>query len=102
MTETITGLFDPKDPGEIIPLTFDFEHLTATPSNPAIAVTRHSGSADANPATILLGSPQVIGTSVVQKITGGVDGTTYKLVCEAVAPDGCKYRIPGKLPVVAL
>lgn len=102
MTTTTTEQFSPKDPGEIIPLTFDYVNLTSLPSSPAIAVSRHSGATDANPAAILLGSPQVVGTKVVQKITGGVDGTIYKLVCEAAAPDGCKYRIPGKLPVVAL
>lgn len=91
--------FDSKDPEEIVPLTFDFSALAIGVSNPVIAVARIAGSADANPATMLSGSPQVSGATVVQKITGGVDGARYSVRCKVDGDNGARWVIPGVLPV---
>lgn len=91
---------DPKDPAEIVPLTFEFESLTISPSSPVVTVTRHSGTADDSDLSLMLvGSPQVIGTTVVQKVQGGVARTNYKFRCDVVTPDGCHYALAGILPV---
>lgn len=100
MTRTITNPgFDPKDPGEIVILGFDFAALTGTPTSPTITVTRHAGAADAAPSAILSGSASITGTQVLQKVTGGTAGTDYLLRCEVDAPDGSHYVLAGVLPV---
>jgi hypothetical protein len=91
--------FDPKDPSEIVPLTFDFAEDTSTPSNPVITIVRHSGAADANPAIMLTGSAQVSGATVLQKISGGVAGANYTVRCQVDAPDGTRWVLSGLLPV---
>lgn len=91
--------FDAKDPAEIVPLSFEFVALTNSPGNPAISIVRHSGAADASPASMLAGSPQLIGTQVRQKVTGGVAGATYAIKAQVDAPDGSRYVLAGLLPV---
>lgn len=92
---------DPKYPAEIIPYTFDFAKLTTAPISPVVAVARHSGNADANPAALLSGSPQVIGSQVRQKITGGVAGTNYTITCQVDTAAGERYVLEGVLRVVS-
>ena len=93
--------FDPKDPSEIVPLSFDFAALTDTPSAPIVSIARHSGAADASPSAMLQGAAQIIGTQVRQKITGGVAGATYLVKAQVDAPDGSRYVLAGLLPVEA-
>ncbi len=101
MTRTVQNPgFDPKDPAETITVAFDFAALTDTPSSPAVAATRHAGTADASPSAILSGSPVVSGTKILQKIVvGGTAGTDYLLRCHVSAPDGSVYVLAGVLPV---
>lgn len=95
-----TETFDPKDPAEIVPLTFDFTALTDTPSSPVMSVARHSGTADASDLSLMLvGSPQVVGAKVLQKVQGGVDLANYKFRCDVAGPDGCHWALAGLLPV---
>ena len=101
MNTTPTVQFDPKDPEEIVPITFDFEHLTTAPVNPVIVVTRHSGAADANPAALLSGSPLVVGAEVRQRVQGGVDQANYVLRCRVDDAQGNRWVLAAKLPVRA-
>ena len=91
---------DPKYPAEIVPITFDFAELTSAPISPVVTVARHSGSADASPATMLTGSPQVVGTQVRQKINGGVAGANYTIACQVDTADGSRFVLEGILRVV--
>lgn len=98
---TVTKMsFDSKDPGEIVPLSFDFRGLTSEPSNPVIAVTRFSGNPDASDLTsMLVGAPQVIGTQIRQKVTGGVLGTNYRFRCQVDTPEGLRWVLAGVMAV---
>ena len=93
-----TQQFDPKDPAEIVPLTFDFSNLASGVSSPVITVTRAAGDADPSPASMLVGSPQVSGALVVQKAGGGLDGR-YKFRCEVNGDSGAHWALTGTLPV---
>lgn len=70
-----------KDPDEIVPVGFD--HVDALADGEALiavscAVTLIKGT-DPAPADILLGSAAIVGTSVQQWVTGGVDGCEYRV-----------------------
>ena len=93
-----TQQFDPKDPAEIVPLTFDFSALAASVSTPVIQVTRIAGDADPNPAAMLIGSAQISGAKVVQKAGGGLDGR-YKIRCDVNGDGGAHWALTGTLPV---
>lgn len=96
--------FDPLDPDEIVPLTFEFDDLVGSiaenGNSPLVAITRHSGTADdRNLATsMLVGAPQVIGLSVRQKVTAPVHGTTYKVRCRVDTAEGYRYAEAVLLP----
>lgn len=75
------SLFDEKDFGETVPLTFDFakdlavgENITSVVS---VEVELSRGGPDATPGAILSGAPAISGNKVVQLVTGGVIGANY-------------------------
>lgn len=63
----------------------------------ALAVTVHKGT-DATPNLVLVGSPQILGRHVLQRITGRVDGCIYKLRARGVDSDGLAHVIAYLLP----
>lgn len=89
----------PKDPAEIITLTFDFTALAAAVQSPVITAEVASGVADATPGAILSGSAQVNGTQVLQQVVGGLNGTSYRLRCQVDTPDGKRWVLSAVLPV---
>jgi len=92
--------FDPKDPSEIIPLTFEFAALASEITLPVVTITHAYGSADSSDLTaMLLGSAQIVGTQVRQKVKLGVNGAGYKFRCQADTPEGLRYVIASVLPV---
>lgn len=91
--------FAPKDPAETVWLTFDFSALTESVSSPEVTATRHAGTADESPSSILTGSPTIDGAKVLHKVTAGTAGTDYALRCAVDAPDGSHYVLAGVLPV---
>lgn len=98
----MTDEFSPKDPAEIVPLAFDFATLTSTPTNPVVTIARDSGPKGAlDLSGMLLGSPQIVGTEVRQKIQGGVAATTYRVRAQVDTADGFRYVLTGLLPVEA-
>lgn len=83
MTLPTVAHFESKDPGENIPLVFDFSPGLATGETlTGIAVeVAVVGGADAAPSTILVGGNQldVTSTKVYVPVTGGLDGVDYNL-----------------------
>lgn len=97
---TETTVFDPKDPEEVIPVAFDFSKLATALTAPSVTITRFEGAADPTPSAMLSGSPTVNGTSVIQKIIGGVSGCTYALRCRVDTPEGYRWAEVVHLPVL--
>lgn len=99
----LTKVFDPKHPNEIVPLSFDFGALTsgivAGATSPLLVVSRVAGAADADPAAMLVGSPQIIGSQIRQKVRGGIAGT-YQFRCEVDAQEGLRWVLIGTLDVL--
>ena len=99
----LTKVFDPKHPNEIVPISFDFGALPgaiiASASSPLLVASRHEGAADADPAAMLVGAPQIIGDQVRQKIRGGVADATYLFRCEVDTDDGLRWVLNGTLDV---
>jgi len=92
----------PKDPAEIVVVTFDYAALAASVSAPVITATRASGEADATPQAIVSGAAQVQGATVMQQIVGGQAGTTYRLRCQIDTADGQRFVLAALLPVRTL
>jgi hypothetical protein len=98
----MTDAFDSsKDPSEKLPLTFDFTAWTSDAlSNPTITITWHSGPKGAlDLSGMLLGAAQISGQAVIQKVQGGVVGTTYKVRCQVDTAGNDRYVLAGLLPV---
>lgn len=90
---------DVKDPDESVLVLFDFRLIAASVSAAQVRITRFSGAADATPASLADGAPQIEGPRVYQRVTAGVDACTYHLECEVTAPDGSRFVVAGLLPV---
>lgn len=95
--------FDDKDPGERVPLAFnfsrDFDAVADTPE-PVVSVVRLSGTADADPSAMMDGPPIVDGARVIQWCQGGNSGTRYYWRCEAYSPAGAKMVMTGEMIVI--
>ena len=93
--------FDPKDPLEIIPLTFDFaaelqgQSLSGTPT---VVVTVYSGT-DPTPANIISGAVTVLGDRVRQNVKEGVLGVEYLIKITVTTTTGLKYTKGRILPL---
>lgn len=87
----MTTTFDHKDPYENPVIEFDFAgELASISGTPAITVTPING-ADAGAMAILSGAFQILGTSVFQRVDGGLININYELRCEA--SDGVNKRV---------
>ena len=92
MTMPTVAHFESKDPGEDIPLVFDFGPGLATGetlTSISVAVTV-VGGADASPNAILAGGNQfdATATKAYIPVTGGLDGVDYniKVTCPTTNP----------------
>ena len=95
-------LVGPKTPTETRFITFDFISnlaISETITAASIQSTVWTGH-DLNPQNILSGSPVISGTTVSQMITGGVDGTIYKLVCTATTSVTISAVVYSQSPVL--
>ena len=92
-------MISPKDPAEIITVSFDFSALSETVSAAAVSAAWHDGTADPAAQAIVSGAAQVQGAMVLQQIVGGQAGTTYRLRCQVDLPDGRRYVLATVLPV---
>ena len=89
---------NPKDPAEIVTLSYDFASLTATPSSPVVTISVLYGI-DADVAAMLTGAPALVGTKVLQQISAGLAGVDYTVRYQVDAPDGDRYVEAQKLMV---
>lgn len=94
--------FAPKLQGATISLTFEFlSELAATEtiSTQSVTCTVWSG-VDASPSSMISGSASASGTQVTQKITGGVVGVVYYLLCTITTSAGQTLQQAGFLAVI--
>lgn len=88
------------DAEEIKVAVFDFDRemeASITIASVAVAATVQNGI-DPSPNLVLVGVPQIVGRQVLQRVTGRVDGCTYKLRARGVDSDGLAHVIPILLP----
>lgn len=82
--------FSSKSPSEVIDVGFDLSNLVLndlTISTALIDVTIETGTA--NPSTLIkVGSPSIVGKTVLQRISQGVIANTYMLTLTATASNG--------------
>ncbi len=94
----VNQTFDPKDPEEIIPLSFDFTQLGSGFTTPVVTVSHLGGVSDADPSAMILGSATIASDVATVAIQGGVANADYLVRCSALQ-GGLKYVISGVLPV---
>jgi hypothetical protein len=91
-----------KDPLATINVTFSFASIlgveTLTAASQTVTVALHAG-ADPTPSGILSGDPVISGTTVLQKVTGGVAGADYYLRCSVGTNGARTLVIAAVLPV---
>lgn len=95
--------FSDKKAGETLTLGFDLVHLLAsgeTLSGATFSVSVLRGT-DPAAASIISGVAQVVGTRVLQHITGGVAGCYYKVQVNATTSAGNTLIERGTLEVTA-
>jgi pantothenate kinase type III len=74
----------PKKLGEVVMIPFNFVGDLApgeTISNPTMTATVYTG-VDATPANIISSAPTIVGTTVNQTVSAGVEGVVYGLLCQ--------------------
>jgi len=91
--------FSPIEPDEERTVAFEFGPGLTTVSAPTITVSLFSGE-DVDASTMLLGSPSVSGSTVLQRIRGRIDGNDYALECRVTSGLDA-YTIDAILPVRA-
>ena len=94
-----------KDPSETVTVSFVFGNElgggeTVSSATVTCTVMSGSGSADPTPSAVLAGVP-TLGSTILQSVTGGLDGVTYFLKATALTSQGRVLVRKGALPVVA-
>lgn len=95
---------DAKSPIESIPVEFDFTLQLGTgetlTGSPVVTITVASGT-DANPGAMITTPAQISGTTVLQEVTGGVNGVNYYLSCScATSVTPHLYEVGARLSVI--
>jgi len=83
MSLTLERMFNDKDPSEVLALAFDFGETIDPLLTATVTCTHVDGVGDAAAATMILGSPAVVGTKVVFYVRNGVNRAEYELRCQA-------------------
>ena len=91
-----------KDPAETVTVSFLFgqELLTGETINGCTISASVLSGTDLNPAAVLNGAPTVSST-VLQSVTGGLDGVVYFLKATATTNQSRTLVRKGALPVIA-
>ena len=90
--------WEAKDPAEEFAVAFDFSSELSAITSATVTVITQRGT-DETPSAVLNGDPQINGTTVRQRIRGGLHKVTYKFRCEAT--DGTEvWVITQGLPVL--
>lgn len=97
-------VLEPKLVGETRTVTFDFSSRLAvgeTISTQAVTCALANGySGDASPSSVISGSASASGAVVSQKLTGGVSGMVYDLICTVTTSAGQTLLLSAYLAVV--
>ena len=96
------AIFAPKLLGESPFVTFDFtDNMSAgeTISTSSVTATVYSGT-DPSPSSLISGITSNSAGVVTQKLTGGVLGVTYTLLCTAATSLGQTLQRSGYLAIV--
>jgi hypothetical protein len=96
-----TEVFPFKDPSEVQTLAFDFspDLGTETLAAPLTVGVELLAGTDASPNDIINGSPVIVGSTVVQSVTGGVSNCDYRIWSKAQTSGGRTLVVAGVLPV---
>ena len=74
---------DPQTTLESLVRAIDFTNVLSSGDSivgtPTVTASWYGGIQDSNPSTILVGSPTISGTQVLQRIHGGIPGAVYLL-----------------------
>lgn len=92
-------MMSPKDPAEIVTVTFDFSGLATAISSPQLTCAIDSGRVHDNVQSMLFGVAQIDGLVVRQRVIGGLHGNTYKLRCAVDDADGEHWVVADILTV---
>lgn len=87
------------EPDESVVVEFSFAGELAAPASALVLVIPING-ADPGAAGMLLGTVQISGSSVFQRVKPALAGINYKLRCVATQGDDVRVRV-GVLPVRA-
>lgn len=71
-----------KDPAESVVVEFDFSSELPSVLSAITSISIEGNGIDPSVSSMLVGAPQVSGTKVLQRVSGGVSGVLYKLRCE--------------------
>lgn len=88
--------------GESPLVAFDFTSSLAIPetiSTQTVTASVYSG-VDSNPSALISGAASASGAIVTQKVTGGVVGVVYELLCTITTSLGQTLELSGYFPVV--
>lgn len=95
--------FDAKRPTETELFSADFCRLLGigeTVTGCAVKVVLCADSTEADISAMKSGAASIDGTKVLQKITGGTDGTAYTLIFQATTSSGQTLELTRDLPVI--
>lgn len=95
-------VLEAKRVGETRAYSFDYTSALATTetiSTKSVAATVYSGT-DASPSSIISGAASSTGASVAQKVTGGIAGVIYQLVCTVTTSTGQTLQLVAFLAVI--
>ena len=97
----MSGTFSYKLTTENELFTFDFSPILTTTEviNTASCTVQVKDGSDPNPNDIKIGSPAINGAQVVQRITGGLSGVTYRLEMTVTTSLTNVYTLVGDLAV---
>jgi len=92
-----------KGTHESVVLVFDFSASSAasiTVQLMEVSIELGVG-VDPNVSSFATGAPQVSGTKVLQRVTGGVDGLDYRVECTVLTDTGDTLSVASIVPVRA-
>jgi hypothetical protein len=83
--------------------TFDFSPVLTTGEtlNTATCTAVTQQGTDTNPSAILSGSVNINLGKATQRVIGGVDDNTYRLIMTVTTSNGNTYTATGDIPVYA-
>lgn len=81
--------------------SFNYSPILATGETITAAdcVVQVKDGSDSNPSAILVGSPAISGAVVVQRVSGGLNGVTYRLEMTVTTSLTNVYTLVGDLAV---